>query len=141
MTDQLDADAIVRPRPVIDDLNRPFWDAVAEGRLELQRCSACNRLRYPVSLICPRCLSEVWTWEAISGRGTVYSYIVVHQVYHPAFATEVPYNVVLVQLDEGPRMFSNVVEKDGRRAKVGDAVQVVFERIDADFVIPRFEVV
>ena len=141
MTDQLAADPTARPRPVIDDLNRPFWEAAAEGRLELQRCSGCSHLRYPVSLICSRCLAEEWAWETVSGRGTVYSYIVVHQVYHPAFATEVPYNVVLVQLDEGPRMFSNVVEKDGKHAKVGDAVQVVFERIDADFVIPRFEVV
>lgn len=128
-----------KPVPTIDDDNRQFWEAARERRLDLQRCGQCGELRYPISPYCPNCLSNEFTWEPVSGRGTVFSYIVFHQVYNKAFADDVPYNVALVQLDEGPRMFSNIVNVDNNEVKVGDRVTVVFDDVTPELTIPRFE--
>jgi uncharacterized OB-fold protein len=124
--------------PEITDLNRPFWDSLTGHVLALQVCSRCGHIRYPISEICPECLSPDATWEPMSGRGTVFSTIVFHQVYHPAFADKVPYNVSLVQLDEGPIMVSNVVGPEPAAVAVGDKLEVVFDQATPDVVIPRF---
>ena len=71
----------------------------------MPRCDDCKRYWFPPSLLCPRCNSANWTWTKTSGRGRVFSYVVYHRVYHPAFAQEVPYAVAVVELDEGPRMY------------------------------------
>ena len=92
-----------------------------------------------IAAIAPSRLSDRFEWKAISGRGTVYSTIVFHQVYNRAFAGDVPYNVSLIQLEEGPRMFSNVVGVDPQEVKVGDSVQVVFDPVTPEISIPRFE--
>ncbi len=128
-----------KPLPTLDDANRPFWDAARAGRLELQQCGDCQHIRYPINHVCPRCLSLRFDWKALSGRGSVYSSIVFHQVYHPGFAQDVPYNVALIQLEEGPRMFSNVVGIPPSSVKVGQAVQVMFDAVTPEITIPRFK--
>jgi len=125
--------------PFITDLNRPFWEGCAAGELRLQHCTACGLLRYPVSETCPRCLSPEAEWRPMSGRGEVLSAIAFHRAYNPAWADRVPYNVALVQLAEGPRMFSNVVPLDRLRIPAGTAVRVVFEATPDGVSIPRFE--
>lgn len=127
-----------KPLPVLDDLNRSFWEATRRGVLSLQTCQACGHVRYPISHVCPRCLSERFDWKPVSGRGTVHSSVVFHQVYHPAFAAEVPYNVSLIQLDEGVRMFSNITGVAPSEVKVGAAVEVTFDSVTPDVTIPRF---
>jgi hypothetical protein len=127
-----------KPLPELTAENRPFWDACREGRLAMQRCGACGHLRYPVSALCPRCLSEQAQWIDLSGAGEVMARLVFHQVYHKAFANDVPYNVVLVQLDEGPRMFSNVVGVPNERVQVGMRVRVTFDAVTPEITIPRF---
>jgi hypothetical protein len=124
--------------PEITDLNRPFWQSLTEHVLVLQQCDRCAHLRYPISEVCPECLSPDATWTPLSGRGTVFSTIVFHQVYHPAFADKVPYNVSLVRLAEGPIMVSNVVGPAPADVAVGDPVAVVFDHVTPDVVIPRF---
>jgi uncharacterized protein len=131
-------DRPARPLPEIDDHNRPFWEGLARHALVLQRCAACGHVRYPINEVCPRCLSSEHTWEPMSGRGTVYSTIVFHQVYHPAFADEVPYNVSLVQLAEGPRMISNVVGVPPDEVRVGDELEIVYADLDEGITINRF---
>ncbi|GAA0988412.1 OB-fold domain-containing protein [Acrocarpospora macrocephala] len=129
---------ISRPVPVVTEENRPFWEGLAEGRLLLQRCSGCGHPRYPIALVCPRCLSKEHGWEAMSGRGTVFSSVVFHQVYHPAFADRVPYNVAMVELDEGPLIMTNVVGTD--QVTVGMPVQVIFTAIEGAVIhqfVPR----
>ena len=128
-----------KPLPTIDDGNRPFWQGAQAGKLTLQQCGACGHIRYPINHLCPRCLSDRLEWVALSGRGTVYSSIVFHQVYHQAFALDVPYNVSLIQLAEGPRMFSNVVGIPPSDVKVGDAVTVTFDPVTPEVSIPRFK--
>lgn len=128
-----------KPLPTIGQLNKPFWDAAREQRLELQFCRGCGRPRYPISHICPNCLSESFDWKAVSGRGAVLSTVVFHQVYNAAFAADVPYNVSLIQLEEGPRMFSNVIGIPPSTVKVGDKVTAVFDPVTDEITIPRFK--
>ncbi len=127
-----------KPLPEMTDENRPFWASCAEGRLSLQRCDACGQLRYPIAPVCPRCLATGFAWTAVSGRGRVFSYVVFHQVYHRAFQGDVPYNVALVQLDEGPFMFSNVVGIPNEDLRCDMPVSVVFERVSDGVTLPRF---
>lgn len=134
-----EAPTYAKPLPTIDDGNRPFWQAAQQGTLMLQKCGECGHIRYPINHVCPRCLSDRLDWVALSGRGTVYSSIVFHQVYHQAFALDVPYNVSLIQLEEGPRMFSNVVGMPPSDVKVGDAVTVTFDPVTPEVSIPRFK--
>jgi len=133
-------DAPVRPKPLptITDFNRPFWEGAQEGKLRLQQCDDCDHYRYPISDYCPRCLSDQATWRSLSGNGEVFSTIVFHQVYHPAFKNDVPYNVSLIQLEEGPRLFSNVIGIPPDQVKVGDKVKAVFDKIDDTVTLPRF---
>lgn len=127
-----------KPLPTLTEENRPFWDSCKAGRLSFQKCSRCGHLRYPISPFCPRCLSADSTWTPVSGRGTVFSYVVFHQAYHPGFKGDLPYNVALVQLEEGPRMYGNVVGVPNDAVKIGDTVEAVFDPVTPEITIPRF---
>jgi uncharacterized OB-fold protein len=127
-----------RPQPVIGDLNRPFYDALARHELRLQRCDQCGLLRYPIASICPSCLSGDTSWELLSGDATVYSSVVFHQVYDQAFADHVPYNVAIIELAEGPRMISNVVGVPPSEVRVGDAVTFIATEIGDGTYLPQF---
>jgi uncharacterized OB-fold protein len=126
-------------RPTINEVNRPFWDGCRRGELLVQRCSHCGRLRYPAAVVCPGCLSRDCAWDAVSGRGKVFSFVVFHRAYHPAWEGRVPYNVALIELDEGPIMLSNVVGIDNAKLAVGVPVQIAFESVDESLVIPVFK--
>lgn len=126
---------IEKPTPEATPDSQPFWDGTRAGEFRLQRCSACAEVfSLPASPVCPACLSQDVEWFAASGRGTVFSYTVVHHAFHPAFAADVPYVVADIELDEGPIVVSNVV---GGRPEIGDAVEVVFEEAGA-YVLPKF---
>lgn len=127
-----------KPLPDITEETRPFWDGLRQRTLRLQQCGNCDHVRYPVALWCPRCLDETSSWIAMSGRGEVVSTIVFHQVYHPAFADDVPYNVSLIRLDEGPTLFSNVIGRPPSEVEVGDRVEIVYDDVTAEVTIPRF---
>ena len=127
-----------RPLPVVTDRNRPFFDGLARGELRLQRCTACRHLRYPIASLCPACLGRDAEWELLSGRARVHSTVVFHRVYDPEFAADVPYNVSIVQLEEGPLMMTNVVGADPSSVAVGDAVRLEVATVGPDAVIPRF---
>lgn len=127
-----------KPLPTITDENREFWEGAQRGKLRMQKCKDCGHVRYPISHVCPKCLSYDFEWTDLSGRGEVFSYVVFHQLYNKAFEKDVPYNVALVQLDEGPRMYSNVVGVDNDAVKIGDKVEAVFDPVTPDVTIPRF---
>ena len=117
---------------------RPFFDAAKRRELMVQRCRSCQTLRFPAREICSQCLSREVEWVAVSGRGEVFSYNVMHQVYHPGFATEVPYAVVVVKLDEGAKMISNLVGVAPRDIRIGMRVEVVFEDVSDEVTLPKF---
>ena len=133
------ADAPQPIKPTITDVNRPFWDACRERRLMAQRCTNCGELRYPAAAVCPQCLSIASEWRELSGRGEIFSFIVVHRGYHPYWAARVPYNVALIELEEGLRMFSNIVGTANDQLQVGQKVKVAFEQRAEELVVPVFE--
>jgi uncharacterized OB-fold protein len=130
--------AIEKPLPAITEDGAPFWEGCRHGQLRVQRCTACGHLRWPPSILCPKCLAEGGEWTALSGRGTIYSFIIVHRPQHPAFFDDVPYNVAIVELDEGVRMHSNVVECANEELRVGLPVEVVFDVRNEEITLPRF---
>ncbi len=135
-----DGPAYEKPLPTLTEENAPFWKAARDGLLSMQRCGSCGHVRYPVAPVCPRCLSDEHDWTPLSGRGSIFSYVVFHQVYNPAFRNDVPYNVALSQRDEGPRMFSNIRTDAGEMPKVGDRVEVCFDPVTAEVTLPRFRI-
>ncbi len=132
MTEQT---TIPRPLPEADESSRPFFDGAMEGRLMLMRCSDCGTWRLPSRQHCDSCLSGAFTWEQASGRGIVRTFGIMHQRYHPGFQT--PYNVTIVELEEGPRLPTNVVCIADEDIRVGMAVVVEFERHE-DVALPKF---
>lgn len=127
-----------KPVPKATEDLVPFFAAAREGRLVVQRCRGCKGLRFPPRPICSRCLGRESDWAEVSGRGAVYSFNVMHQVYHPGFAAEAPYPVILVELEEGCRMLSNVVDCPRERLAIGMPVEVVFEKLTDEITIPKF---
>lgn len=123
-----------------DAITRPFWEACARRELRLQRCAGCGRFRQPPSPGCPRCGSARSDWPLVSGRGTVFSYTVVHHAAVPPLASEVPYNVVVVELDDAPgaRLISNLLDVPPDEVRVGLRVEVAWDVVRDDLVLPRF---
>lgn len=119
------------PKPFLPpaDVARFFWDAAKEHRLVIQRCDACARYVHWPQLVCPSCHSEQLTPANVSGRGKVYSYCIVHHIFNPAFADDVPYNVAIVELEEqeGLRLIANIVGCANDDVRTGMAVEVTFE--------------
>ena len=131
-------DVARKPVPVPDDLSAPFFEGARQGTLMIQRCTACGAHLAPGTRACTECLSEALAWVRASGRGTVFTFGVMHQRYHPAFSDEIPYNVAVVELEEGPRLNTNLVEVRNEDIRVGMAVAVTFERLTDDVSIPKF---
>lgn len=127
------------PLPAPDAETEPYWAALRERRLSTPHCRACGRHFLPASNTCPYCLSDEVGWRPVSGRGTVYSFVVFHHVYHPAFAGRVPYNVAIIELEEGPHLFSNVVGCDRQALRVGLPVEVVYETVNDAITLPKFQ--
>lgn len=129
---------IGKPVPEATPALAPFFAAAREGRLVVQRCGGCGTLRFPPRELCSTCLAREATWEHVSGRGEVFSYNVMHQVYHPGFVSEVPYAVVIVRLEEGPKITSNLVDCPVGEITIGMPVEVVFERVSPEVTLPKF---
>jgi uncharacterized OB-fold protein len=136
MSDNADTFA---PAPEITELNRPYWDELVAGALTFQRCRACGCAWLPVRSECPQCLADDWGRERAAGGATLVSWVVYHHAYHPAFAQRLPYVVAVVQLDEGPRMISNVVGSpgDGSALAIDMRLRLSIER-EGDVSVPRF---
>jgi hypothetical protein len=130
--------AIEKPLPRPSEDSAPFWEAACRGELRMQRCDDCGHVRFPPALLCARCLSEHAEWVRLSGRGTVYSWIVIHQSQHPAFNADVPYNVAIIELDEGPRLHTNLVDCANDRIHIGMPVEVVFDKVSDDTALVKF---
>ncbi len=127
-----------KPIPAVTPNMAEFFAGAKSGKLMVQRCDGCGQLRFPACELCSRCLGTRASWVEVSGRGEVYSFNIMHQVYHPGFAREVPYAVVVIQLEEGPRMVSNLVGIKPHEIRCGMPVEVVFEKLNDEVSIPKF---
>ena len=124
--------------PTADDATRPFWDATREGRFLIKRCRACRRAHYYPRPFCPHCWSDDVEWEQASGRATLYTWSVVHQNDLPPWPERVPYVAAVVDLEEGPRAMTNVVDCDFESLRVDLPLQVAFRDAGDDVTLPVF---
>ena len=134
--------------PPIDHENAPFWEGARRGELRMQRCPDTNRLIFPPRETSPWGNHAAPEWEAVSGRGRIWSFVVPHPPLMPPFDAVAPYNVILVELDEDPavRLVGNLVPEAGAPLnaidpadiEIGAAVRVVFERLSDDIHLPRW---
>jgi len=133
----MNTEAYERIFPQIDDGNREYFEGLEAGELRLQRCDVDGTFRFPAAPVCPVCLSSASTWVPVSGEGTVWSWIVMHQRYFEAFEDQLPYNVVFVRLAEGPLMMSTAVNPEHLR--IDAPVRLRIERMGGH-AVPEFEV-
>lgn len=125
------------PRPEFTPLNQPYWDALAQGHLRFQAC-ACGHRWLPPRADCPHCLQRRWQWQDATGGATLVSWVVFHNPPNEAFTGRTPYTVAVVELDEGPRLITNVDDApDGQGLAVGQRLQLAIHR-EGDFAIARF---
>jgi uncharacterized OB-fold protein len=125
-----------RPAPTVTDDSAVFWDAADNGDLVAQACGACGRLRHPPRPMCPSCHSLEVAVVPLSGRGTLYSYALLHHPQHPAF--EYPVLAALVDLDEGIRIVSNLVGVAPDAIRIGMPLEVEFVTTDGEHRVPVF---
>lgn len=127
-----------KPLPVLTAENRGHWEAARQHELRLQRCEECGYVRFPIAPVCPRCLSQRAQWDRLSGRGTIASWVVFHKAYWPGFRAELPYVVVQVALEEGPRYISNLVGPRDQTIAIGMPVEVLFDDVTDEVTLPKF---
>jgi uncharacterized OB-fold protein len=128
---------VQKPVPTPSPDAQPFYDGAKQGQLMIQRCGRCGVTRFVARTHCAECGSAEFIWVRASGRATLISWAHVHQKYHPAFLAETPYPIATVELEEGPRMVSNLVQVGKTNLRAGLPLEVVFE--DAgDWRIPKF---
>ena len=133
--------AYAKPLPAADDLTKPFWDGCKAHQLRMQRCVRCATYIFFPSPICHACNAAELQWEHLSGKGTVYSFIVVYQATVPGFTNDVPYVVAWVELAEqrGLKMVSNIVGCSHGDVRVGMPVEVVFDDVTSEVTLPKFK--
>ena len=135
-----------------DNENKGYFEAARAHQLVIKACEDCGKLRWEPGPTCPWCLSMKWRWQPVSGKGTIYSYQIVHHAIQPGFKEWAPYPIVLVELDEqrgeptpdeALRMVMNLVDADFNAEReenvaIGKRVEIVFNDIDADFSLPQW---
>ena len=129
-------------RPVVPVANadtKPFWDGCARNALLLQKCGSCGAYRHPPSPICASCLSAKHEWVAASGKGTVYTFVVVRETRARGWEALVPYVLAVVALEEGPRLLTNVINVAPEAVAIGMPVEVTFAELDGTTKLPLFQ--
>lgn len=126
------------PLPVPNEDGAPFWEHLRDGELRIQHCTACGRLQHPPRVLCPSCGSPDRDWALMTGRGTVYSFVVTHQAIHPSFEGHLPYVTALVELDEGPRLATNLLDVAVDEVEIGMPVEVELVRVNDEIALPLF---
>lgn len=126
------------PRQEDPELTQPFWDAAKRHELIIPRCTYCNRFFWYPRPACPSCLREGWEWTPVSGRARLHTFTIVYQAAHPAFQDDVPYAFAMVQLEEGPRMMTNVVDCDVADVRVDMPLTVKFDDVTDEWTLVKF---
>lgn len=129
-----------RPVPSPSPLTGSYWEAASRHELAIQRCASCGRYVHPPRPRCPDCDGEALDFEAVSGRGTLETFSVVHRTFAPGFATRTPYVLAWIALpeQEGLRITANVIETNHDDLRIGMPVEVVFEELEGFGPIPNF---
>ena len=129
----------VKPLPAPTEVTRPFWDGLREGALRIQRCEDCLQYVFYPRTMCHHCLSDRLVWVTASGQGTLYSFTIVRRAMNPAFQEDVPYVYAIVELEEGPRVTTNVVNCDLESMRVDMPVKAVYDKVTPEAALLKFE--
>ena len=128
-----------KPLPTISGETKPYWDHCRRGQLLVQKCDSCGEYQFYPRGICANCWSNDIQWITSSGKGTVWTFTVTYQNGTTGFAEDVPYVLALVALEEGVRMFTNIVECDPRSVTIGMPVEVTFVQATNQISVPYFK--
>jgi len=126
------------PLPELEGLTKEFYDFCRQGALHFQRCTDCNAWRHVPREMCPECGSWDWAWAPSTGRGKIFSWTVVARALHAAFQDDAPYAPVIVEMDEGVRLLSQVTDVAPDELEIDMPVEVVFDAVTPEITLPRF---
>ena len=137
--DANETSAYAKQLPLIHPENEPYWASLRAHELRMQRCSDCGTLRYPISPVCYSCFSDHAEWDLLSGRGTLGSWIIIERATgNPVWSEDVPYIVAQVELEEGTRLTTNIVEAGASALRVGMPVEIVFDDVTPEVTLAKF---
>ena len=135
----MNLDQYAKPLPKLEEWNLPFFQRGEEGQLVLQYCQVCEAVWYPPRRYCSRCLSGEVEWRETSGRGTLWSWVIMHRKYFASFAQEIPYVVAMIRLDEGPYLVASMSDVTPEELSCDKRVSVVFsEIVPHELYLPKF---
>jgi uncharacterized OB-fold protein len=126
-----------RPVPLPDNISRPYWEAAGRGELLYQECPQCGQRQLYPRALCTACAATP-EWRTASGRGTVHTFTVIRQNWAEPFREMLPYVVAMVELDEGPRLMSNVTDCAPEAVHIGMPVEAWFESVEDGIALPMF---
>jgi uncharacterized OB-fold protein len=132
----MSGDQLITPLETSDA--KEFWDGCRAGKLLLQRCQACQRAQFYPRILCTACGAQDLEFEESTGRGVVASFSVCHRPVTPAYESRLPYVVALVDVEEGVRMMANILDCEPESVSIGMRVEVCFEDVADDVVVPQF---
>ena len=127
-----------KPLPRVDEESKGFWEACQRHQLYVQKCRACDALRYYPRALCTNCMSSDTQWLKCSGRGKVYTFTTTYQNQAPGFRESIPYIMAYVELEEGVKMLTNIIDCAPEQAKIGMPVEVVYEDVTPAVTLAKF---
>ena len=128
------------PQPMTPEA-KPYWDGLKDGKLMIPKCGDCGHTFFYPRILCPRCSSRAITWIQASGKGKLHAFGIAHQLFNRAFKVPAPFVLAMIELEEGPRMLSNLVnvEPDPKVVKCDMPVELVFNKLTDDVTLPLFQ--
>jgi uncharacterized OB-fold protein len=124
--------------PITTLTTSPFWEGTRQHILKAYKCQNCGNYYWP-AIDCMKCDHPTMEWVEVTGQGEIYSFIIMHHIYHPAWKDEVPYNICWIELDEGPLLISSVVGCNNSDLYIGMRVEAVFDEVTSEVTLPRFK--
>jgi uncharacterized protein len=128
-----------KPLPAIHPETQPFWEGLRRHEILIPRCQKCDKFFFYPRSICPYCLSDEIEWVKVSGRGKIYSFTVSYRPGHPAFVPDIPYNIAVIELEEGVRMMTNIVGNGNEDLRVDLPVEAVFDDVIPQITLLKFK--
>ena len=128
-----------KPLPIILEDGKEYWEGCKRHEVLIQRCRDCGEVQFPHRTVCSHCFSTAVESLKASGKGTVYSFTTVYRAPIEGFESDLPYTIVIVDMDEGTRMMSRIVECEPEHVSIGMKIEVVFDDVTADVSLPMFK--